>query len=304
MNRPSYENESYWNDLISQYINDRQPYVAWLDIEYHFWNYFKHCLNKGNRYFFWHPLTQLIESEFAEHTCILKKETSLFRARNDDQRQLWKEWNDYSQIQYTPKVIKRIESREESKIDTQKLWNDYNETVNCSQLQSIKKRIEAGFHGYDAKESSAPPPDKAENGRCNPKGVSYLYVALEEHTAVAEIRPHIKDTISIALLQPVRDLKLVNFDYDPTETVEGKDFLFDNIRRDFALINKMKTDSYLTTQYITALIAHLGYDGISFRSSLVADGTNYVIFDSNVCNVISSKLCFLSEVKYIFGECK
>ncbi len=304
MNRPSYENENFWNDIILQYINDRQKFVACLDIEYHFWNYFKYCLNKGNHYFFEHPLIQLLESEFANHTCILKSETTLFRARNDDQHKLWKEWNDYSQILYTPKILKRIESRESSGVDTQKLWKDYNEAINSSQIQLIKKRVESGFRGYDAKGSSAPPPDIAENGRCNPRGVSYLYVALEEHTAVAEIRPHIKDTISVASLQSIRDLKLVNFDYDPTETVEGKDFLFNNIQRDFALINRTKTDDYLITQYITALIAHLGYDGLSFRSSLVTDGTNYVIFDPNLCNVISSKLCFLSEVKYIYGECK
>lgn len=304
MNRPEYSDEIYWNDIIQKYIQDRNKFTAWLDIEYHFWNYFKHCLKKGNRYFFDHPILSLFQSEFSEHIFVLKKGAEIYRARDDEDHQLWKEWNEYSQIEYTPKVITRIEERKDNKVDTKKMWDDYNSFVASDYISSIRNRIESGFHGFDIDGSTAPPPDKAGAGRCNPKGVAFLYAASDKHTAVAEIRPHIKDTISIALLKPARDLKLVDFDYEPTATVEGKDFLFNNIQRDFSIINKQKNDDYFVTQYITALIEHLGYDGLSFRSSLVKDGTNYVIFNPKDCDVISSKLYFLSEVKYIFGECK
>ena len=57
-------------------------------------------------------------------------------------------------------------------------------------------------------------------------------------------------------------------------------------------------DDYLITQFLTLLAQDAGYDGIRFRSSLVKDGINYVIFDSNTCVPISSKMFLIPEVKY------
>ena len=131
-----------------------------------------------------------------------------------------------------------------------------------------------------------------------------MYAAREEHTAIAEIRPFIRDAISVSIHKPTRDLRLVNFDFEPTAVVNGREFLFDDIRRDFAKINKTQNGNYFITQFITAMIEHLGFDGLCFRSSLVKDGTNYVIFNPENCPALSSKLVFLSEVNYVYGQCK
>lgn len=131
-----------------------------------------------------------------------------------------------------------------------------------------------------------------------------MYASLEEHTAIAEIRPFIRDSISVAVLKPARDLHLVNFDFEPTAVVNGRDFLFNDIQRDFSKINKSQNGDYLITQFIASLIEHLGYDGLCFRSSLVKDGTNYVIFKPSDCPAVSSKLVYLSEVNYVYGQCK
>ena len=64
-----------------------------------------------------------------------------------------------------------------------------------------------------AEESGVAPYDKATAGRCNSQNVSYLYVANDQHTAVAEVRPFIRDAISMAILQPKHDLKLIDFYY-------------------------------------------------------------------------------------------
>ena len=304
MDIPEYTNVEYWDDLTNQFIQNPNKFVAWCNIEYYLLGYFKHCLMRGNRYFFQHPFIPLFKSVLSEHTVVLAKDTEVYRARIDEDHKLWKEWNKFSGVKNTPEVIKRIESRKGHNVDTKELWNSYNASVNSEEIRLIGERINAGFQGYDADGSTAPPSDKVSAGRCNLKGVSYLYVALEEHTAVAEIRPHIKDTVSIALLKPVRDLKLIDFDYEPGAVVEGKDFLFNDIQREYSLINKNRSDDYLLTQYLTALIEHLGYDGLCFRSSLVVDGTNYVIFNPDDCKVVSSKLCLLSKVNYEFGQCK
>ena len=71
-------------------------------------------------------------------------------------------------------------------------WKEYEDFINSEKIQGIKLRMESGFQGFDAEGSSAPPRGTTEAGRCNLEGVSYLYAALEEHTAIAEIRPFIK----------------------------------------------------------------------------------------------------------------
>lgn len=304
MNIPEYTDELFWNNIIDEYIKDKQKFVSWIDLDKHLWNYFKYCLKKGNRYYFQHPLIPLLESEFSKRVCILKKDSEIYRARIDDDYKLWNEWLTYCEVESTPETIKRIEDRKVSAETVKKLHSDYNVFVNSKYYKEIKERIETGFQGFDDVGSTAPPSDKAVAGRCNLKGRSYLYAALEEHTAIAEIRPHIEDTISVASLTPMHDLKLIDFDYEPENIVHGEDFFFNNIQRDFSAIHKEQNSDYLITQYITALIEHLGYDGLCFRSSLVKDGTNYVVFNPINCSVLSSKLCFLSEVRYNYSTCK
>ncbi|MFT6194061.1 MAG: hypothetical protein ACJASU_000960 [Cognaticolwellia sp.] len=42
---------------------------------------------------------------------------------------------------------------------------------------------------YSPQELSAPPSNLASSGRINPQGISFLYGALEENTAISEVRP-------------------------------------------------------------------------------------------------------------------
>ena len=305
MEFPAYTDDAYWTDVIKQYIRNNYKHPEWYNIEYYMWEYFKNCLKRNNRFFFEHPLLPVLEDEFKRNACKLFQGTNLYRARIDSDCKLWNEWNDYCKIESTPVLLKKFESR--GKLSDEQLieyWQKHEDFINSEKTQEIKRRVESGFQGFDASGSSAPPRGSASVGRCNPDGVSYLYAALEEHTAIAEIRPFIKDSISVAVLKPVRDLRLVNFDFEPTAVVNGKDFLFNDIQRDFSKINKSQNGDYLTTQFITSLIEHLGYDGLCFRSSLVKDGTNYVIFNPSNCPAISSKLVYLSEVNYVYGQCK
>lgn len=304
MELPKYTDDTFWTDVIEQYIQNDNKYAGCYNIEYYMWEYFKDCLNRKNRFFFEHPLLPVLKSEFNRNICKLSRETVIYRARVDHDNKLWNEWHEYGHIESIPKQLKNTEKVNIPSDKLVELWKEYEDFIRSPKIQEIKQRIESGFQGFDASESSAPPAGKTSAGRCNPDGVSYLYAALEEHTAIAEIRPFIKDSISVAVLKPIRDLHLVNFDFEPTALVKGRDFLFNNIQRDFSKINKTQNGDYLITQFIASLIEHLGYDGLSFRSSLVKDGTNYVIFNASDCPAISSKLVFLSEVKYIYGQCK
>jgi len=304
MDIPAYNDDFAWYGIIAQYIEGKNKHSLWYNVEYHMWEYFKDCLKRKNRFFFQHPLLPLIEKEFTAHATTLPQGTMLYRARIDHNNKLWDEWNAYCSIEETPKMLRALEQRKLVGEEVCDLWEKHESFVNSDEALKIKTRVESGFQGYDASGSSAPPSGYARAGRCNPKGVSYLYAALEEHTAVAEIRPFIKDAISIAQLTPVCDLRLVNLDYDPTAVVSGKDFLYDHIRRDFARVNKSQDGDYLVTQFVAAFIEHLGYDGLCFRSSLVKDGTNYVLFNPGNCEAVSSKLCYLAEVNYVYAQCR
>ena len=303
MEFPAYTDDAYWTDVIEQYIQNDNNHPGWYNIEYYMWEYFKDCLKRSNRFFFEHPLLPVLKSEFDRNACVLSQGTEIYRARIDRDSKLWNEWNDYCSIESTPKRLNDLEKRDVPADKLAELWTGYEEFVNSEKTKEIKQRIESGFQGFDAIGSSAPPRGTAGAGRCNPEGVSYLYAALEEHTAIAEIRPFIRDAISVSIHKPTRDLHLVNFDFEPTAVVNGRDFLFDDIRRDFAKINKTQNGNYSITQFITAMIEHLGFDGLCFRSSLVKDGTNYVIFNPENCPALSSKLVFLSEVNYVYGRC-
>ena len=304
MTFPAYSDDAYWTDVIEQYIQNNNKHPGWYNIEFYMWEYFKDCLKRNNRFFFEHPLLPILKAEFERNMCILPQETVMYRARIDHNSKLWNEWNDYCRIESTPKELEYLEKKGVPADKLAAIRKEYADFINSEELQQIKQRIESGFQGFDAKGSSAPPKGTASAGRCNPEGVSYLYAALEEHTAIAEIRPFIRDAISVAVLKPDRDLRLVDFDYEPTAVVTGRDFLFDDIRRDFARINKTQNGDYFITQFIAALIEHLGYDGLCFRSSIVKDGTNYVIFNSDNISAVSSKLVYLSEVNYVYGQCK
>src|SRR5258706_9457584 len=51
------------------------------------------------------------------------------------------------------------------------------------------------------KEMGAPPDLKARGGRANPNGISYLYAADEEATAIAEVRPYLGAKVSVAKME-------------------------------------------------------------------------------------------------------
>ena len=304
MKFPTYKDDTYWTHVIEQYIQNDNSHPLWYNIESYMWEYFKDCIKRKNRFFFDHPLLPVLEAEFNRNACVLPKDTAIYRARTDRDNVLWNEWIEYCKIESTPKLLKDLERRNVPSDELKKHWKQYEEFVISEKTQRIKQRIESGFQGFNASASSAPPSGTARAGRCNPEGISYLYAALEEHTAVAEIRPFIKDVISVAVLTSVRNLRLVNFDFEPSAVVTGRDFLFDDIRRDFSKINKTQNGDYFITQFIASLIEYLGYDGLCFRSSLVKDGTNYVICNAENCPATSSKLVYLSEVRYVYGDCK
>ena len=55
-----------------------------------------------------------------------------------------------------------------------------------------------------------PPVRNPSEGRVNPRGIAYLYLANDRKTAISEVRPWSGSLVSVAAFKTTRDLRLVN----------------------------------------------------------------------------------------------
>lgn len=142
-------------------------------------------------------------------------------------------------------------------------------------------------------------------------GVSYLYCATDEYTAISEIRPHPGDVVSLGSFRANKTLKVFDLSGPNLLNYYSTDSELENLR-DYAAIayffNKSTPPSiegrYLVTQLIAEGIRRKGFDGIVFIST-VGKGKNYVFFKPDELNYIPSsmKTCEIKEVKYHFERC-
>ncbi|MEB9974956.1 RES domain-containing protein [Bacillus cereus] len=153
----------------------------------------------------------------------------------------------------------------------------------------------------------APPEDLIlASGRANPVGIRVLYSAVDEDTAIAEVRPWKSATVTIASVNPKEQLKLVDLSKVPDrmQKILESPFSVDNINYEFTVLNLLSNLDkalskpvspgtseldYIPSQYLTEFIKFLGYDGVIFRSSL-GPGENYVFFEQEKRFWIQSKL--------------
>jgi len=137
---------------------------------------------------------------------------------------------------------------------------------------------------------SAPPPEKARRNRANPAGISYLYVAEDEPTTIAEIRTFVGANVSICRARPKKNLKVADLTkYHGVGSPFGKRDLEYLIKRN-ALLNVLNDElarpvnpeasevEYVPTQYLAEVILNSGYDGIRYKSAVKPGGTNLVFF--------------------------
>lgn len=71
----------------------------------------------------------------------------------------------------------------------------------------LKQRL----YGFNWKESKEPPVEKAAAGRTSRKGEVVLYLASEEITACLEVKPQIRQMVSVAKFISVEDVQVIDF---------------------------------------------------------------------------------------------
>lgn len=137
------------------------------------------------------------------------------------------------------------------------------------------------FQGYNKINSGAPQNYLSKEGRLNPAGISYLYTAEKEDTAVYEVKPFIGQEVSVAILKTKKELTVLDltrefpkvvvpFPFGEEYDIKAEiDSLLDVISQKFKTPNYGDTFEYIPTQYIAEYIKEvLKYDGIRFGAHL------------------------------------
>lgn len=173
-----------------------------------------------------------------------------------------------------------------------------------------RARINEDDKKFKLKEIKKPPPTKVQNGRANPIGIPYLYVASTAETAIAEVRGHKGETVSVIVFDAKRKLDLYDLrepknTISPFEWTEEIEFIYTHIPYLILLENELSKPvipskanlEYLSSQYLCEMIKQSGYHGIIYKSS-IADGNNYVIFADNRLTTDQIRQYRITEMKF------
>lgn len=128
------------------------------------------------------------------------------------------------------------------------------------------------------------PPPKSNANRMNRQGVSVLYVASEIDTALAEIRPHPAQLLSIGGFRPSKQLRVANFDV-PIARFAANDERLSTFATIYHIDTLLSTPivpeerhRYAVTQLLTDILIRRGFEGVMYRSS-VGEGKNLCAFN-------------------------
>lgn len=161
-----------------------------------------------------------------------------------------------------------------------------------------------------------PLPNRASEGRVNPKGAPVLYTATNYETAVAEVRPWVGAYVSVAAMELQRAVTLVNCteddrriwlrfdDAEPTPSERAKQ-VWQDIDRAFAQPYDPADTTiagYAPTQVLAEFFRREGLDGIAYRSAMGGPGHNVALYDPGVAELIKCDLVEIRAVNFDYTE--
>jgi hypothetical protein len=155
--------------------------------------------------------------------------------------------------------------------------------------------------------------DRASEGRANPKGIPYLYLATREKTAILEVRPWIGSYVSVGQFKLRGDCLLVDCSRYPGEVpfyfkepnaAERERAVWIAIDRAFAEPTTREDDvaDYAATQIIAEVFKREGFDGIVYKSNFGKDSYNIVLFNIEAADLINCAVCRVGKVDIEYDE--
>lgn len=165
-----------------------------------------------------------------------------------------------------------------------------------------RARINTSDKPFKISKMGKPSKNLVLNGRANPIGITYLYVASSIDTAIAEVRGHKGEIVTIAEFQMKSDLELADL-RDPKSTISPFELNEENelelIYKNMPFLTLLGNElskpiiprvanlEYLSSQYLCESLKHIGFHGIIYKSS-ISDGNNYVIFNDKKLEAIET----------------
>jgi len=178
--------------------------------------------------------------------------------------------------------------------------------------QYFRARHSASKLAFSSGEMGPPPREQASGGRANPHGIPHLYLAKELETCIAEIRPTAPIYVYVARFKTLRNVTVLDLcNVSPIDPFVDSDSLDIEVVDIHRLVLGFANDlgkpvrrstigtEYLASQYICEFIKSIGIDGVMYRSAATSDGTNLVLFNSELVQASSMVTQhFVSGVKY------
>jgi hypothetical protein len=154
-------------------------------------------------------------------------------------------------------------------------------------------------------ERMTPSPDSATEGRVNPKGIACFYMAADEHTAIAEVRPWIGAKVSVGVFRTLRPLRLVDCTRDAEKqwiyleepgAEERTRAVWTHIAQAFREPVTREDDraDYAPTQVMAEMFRAEGFDGVAYRSGFGTDRFNVALFALDATEL---EMCSIYEIR-------
>jgi RES domain-containing protein len=214
---------------------------------------------------------------------------------------------DESQASFLAAVLETSKNRVERLQAGAHLWRA--RVGNGWRPQNVGDGLTEEFPSPLEPDEMKPRTDRAPEGRANPKGIPYLYLATHRDTAIAEVRPWMGSHVSIGEFVLTKDIRVVNavtddhrlvFYLSEPEPAEREQAVWRDIDRAFSRPVTQMEDSadYAPTQVLAEFFKENGLDGIAYGSALGA-GHNVVLFDLGAARL---RACGLAQIKRITFE--
>jgi RES domain-containing protein len=140
-----------------------------------------------------------------------------------------------------------------------------------------------------------PDPQLVGDGRLNPRGIAYLYLADSPDTAISEMRPPTGSFVTVASFRPEPSIQVVDFCFR-----KGQKSVWSDV--DFSIsIPTVPGESwrnYLPTQCIAEYLRSQGFAGVKYRSVMRDGGFNVALFNVSDARIEHRHLYNVTEVIY------
>jgi len=174
-------------------------------------------------------------------------------------------------------------------------------------------------------ERMKPQPDKATDGRANPRGIPCLYLATSKETATLEVRPLIGSAVSVAQFKVLRDIRVIDCSRDGSDDhalemileraaagAAGEKWTPERVEKAvWSDINEAFSEpvergdsslDYVPTQILAEVFKRDGFDGVAYKSSYGEKGFNVALFDIGAADLINCGLYQIKDVSIAMEE--